>query len=86
MTQIYSDPDREKEHHSLPDIEVFYISRIEAEKNRQELYEHESDDCVGLTSEGWYWWSCFPGCLPDSEPEGPFDTEEDAIVDSRDMD
>lgn len=21
---------------------------------------------------GWYWWSCFPGCLPDSDPCGPF--------------
>jgi hypothetical protein len=23
---------------------------------------------------GWYWWSCFPGCLPDSPPIGPYDT------------
>lgn len=21
---------------------------------------------------GWYWWACFPGCMPDSEPNGPF--------------
>jgi hypothetical protein len=21
---------------------------------------------------GWYWWPCWPGCLPDGEPTGPF--------------
>ena len=21
---------------------------------------------------GWYWWACFPGCMPDGEPNGPF--------------
>ncbi len=31
---------------------------------------------------GWYWWACFPGCLPDSEPNGPFDTEADAYLDA----
>src|SRR5574343_568905 len=25
----------------------------------------------GITG-GWYYWYCFPGCLPDSEPIGPF--------------
>ncbi len=32
---------------------------------------------------GWYWWSCSPGCLPDSEPAGPFETEAKALADAR---
>lgn len=28
---------------------------------------------------GWYWWACFPGCLPDGDPQGPFATEQEAI-------
>lgn len=28
---------------------------------------------------GWYWTACFPGCLNDSDPVGPFDTQEDAM-------
>ena len=32
---------------------------------------------------GWYWWSCFPGCLPDGEPMGPFETEAEALADAR---
>jgi hypothetical protein len=36
---------------------------------------HEDDeDNIGQ----WYWRVCQPGCLPDSEPWGPFDTEEGA--------
>ena len=31
---------------------------------------------------GWYWWSCFPGCLPDSDPIGPHDTYDQARDDS----
>jgi hypothetical protein len=27
---------------------------------------------------GWYWQSCQPGCLPDGDAIGPFDTSEEA--------
>jgi len=33
---------------------------------------------------GYFWWSCFPGCLPDSDPVGPFDTEAEALADAQD--
>lgn len=29
--------------------------------------------------EGWYWQACWPGCLPDGDPMGPFPTEQAAI-------
>ncbi|WP_420431502.1 hypothetical protein [Candidatus Poriferisocius sp.] len=32
---------------------------------------------------GWYWWACFPGCLPDGDPFGPFETEEEAVRDAQ---
>jgi hypothetical protein len=32
---------------------------------------------------GWYWWACFPGCLPDGDPSGPFASEQDAINDAQ---
>ena len=34
---------------------------------------------------GWYWWSCFPGCLPDGEPSGPFSNEQEALKDATDF-
>lgn len=30
---------------------------------------------------GWYYWYCQPGCLPDSDPIGPFATEAEAEQD-----
>ena len=68
MTQEYSDPTREEDPFALPDIEVFQVP---------EDYQPETED--GTAEPGWYWWSCFPGCLPDSEPTGPFNTEQEAI-------
>ena len=31
-----------------------------------------------LQDEGWYWHSCHPGCLPDSDASGPHDTSIEA--------
>jgi hypothetical protein len=36
----------------------------------------------GATS-GWFWWSCFPGCLPDGPAIGPFKTQAEALADAR---
>lgn len=27
---------------------------------------------------GWYWWACFPSCMPDGEPSGPFASSQEA--------
>jgi len=32
--------------------------------------------------EGWYWQACFPGCLPDGDVMGPFESESDAMSDA----
>jgi hypothetical protein len=32
--------------------------------------------------EGWYYWYCEPGCLPDGEPFGPFESEDAALADA----
>lgn len=79
MTQFYSDEARQSETYALPDCEVFYY---DGER-------YSDDDCwVDCDGEplpaGFYYWYCFPGCMPDSDPIGPFDTEEAAIEDARD--
>lgn len=35
---------------------------------------------------GWFWQSCFPGCLPDGEPVGPFKTWQEAKADAQNID
>jgi len=51
----------------------------------QEVFLHPygwEDDDLDLTSTdttGWFYWTCLPGCLPDSEPFGPYDTAVEAV-------
>ena len=36
----------------------------------------------GELEDGWYWWPCQPGCMPDCDgdpPVGPFETEQLAV-------
>lgn len=76
MAMHYSDETRASDPHALPDIEVFYRNADEAtwtDDNGEQIND----------GPGWYWWSCFPGCLPDSDPHGPFETEADALADAR---
>lgn len=73
--QAYSDPKRENDPHALPDLEVWKVSEREiASGTFAEL---------GLEEVGWYYWHCFPGCLPDSDPIGPFASSDEALADAR---
>lgn len=74
MSYHYSDPSRENENHSLPDVEVFYVESYDS------FFSCDTSECL---SPGYYWWSCLPGCLPDSSPSGPFQTEDEALEDVR---
>ena len=96
MPQAYSDPTRADDPHALPNVETFYMDVREFVEAGVDTWMHQRTieldpspfsnltDCSSL--EGWYWWSCFPGCLPDSEPMGPFDTETEALADAQDLD
>ena len=39
--------------------------------------------CDPYLEPGWYWYACWPGCIPDGEPNGPFDSSKDAMQDAR---
>lgn len=70
--QAYSNPERANDPNALPDVEVFELTAREAAAQ-------------GITG-GWYWHSCFPGCLPDGEPFGPFKTRAEALADAQSQD
>lgn len=71
MTQFNSDPTREDDKYALPDCEVFYID--EKERATHASYGNDPGE------PGWYYWYRFPGCLPDSDPIGPYDTAQEAV-------
>lgn len=51
-------------------FEVFHTTRtLNADPTVQEI--------------GWFWWPCWPGCMPDAdEATGPFGTEAEARDDA----
>ena len=77
MGQFYTDLSSERDPYSLPNAEVFHMSG-------EDILESDwKDDEGDPMPAGWYWWACFPGCLPDGEAFGPFDSEDEAIADAR---
>ena len=80
MTQAYFNPERAQDAHALPDCEVFYRTETANEADGWR------DDDGDVLAAGWYWWPCFPGCMPDGDPVGPFESEDAALEDARDFD
>ncbi len=77
--QFYTDPSREQDARALPDAEAFYVGL----GSRSEHFPVDGSPIPQPVPHGWYWWACFPGCMPDSGPIGPFETEGLAIADAR---
>ena len=104
MAQAYSNPERERDPHALPDLEIFELTGHEAAALDEDLVheymqrhefrlasmnsrtrEHMLDAIIqeeGIRG-GWCYWYCFPGCMPDSDLIGPFDTFAEALADAR---
>lgn len=85
MSRFYTNPSREDDTHALPDAEAFYLTAKEAEEYNSDHVSNADDNCDLYDGPGWYAWACFPGCLPDGEPHGPYKTEAEAIAAHREM-
>ena len=92
--QAYSNTSCESDPHSLPDLEIFYVRAREFYQAHENTWMdkainnaapngHKDWDKAAHELEGFYWWSCFPGCLPTGDPAGPFKTESEALEDAR---
>jgi hypothetical protein len=46
-------------------------------RDREAMFDAMIDE-LGIES-GWFYWYCFPGCLPESSPFGPYKTRQEAI-------
>lgn len=78
----YSDPERENDACSLPDVEIFHMSGINMrECGKESAWFDEGEE--KFLKPGWYYWFCFPGCMPESDPIGPFTTYSKALADCR---
>ena len=73
--QAYSNPKKEADPYALPDLEIFYHEQGDYPDSEQ----WQDGDGDELPS-GFYYWYCFPGCMPEGDPIGPFETEEEALT------
>lgn len=83
MSQYYSDPTREHDTYALPDVEVFYSSDMPCEEC-DACDACDACDGTGHKPAGYYYWYCFPGCMPEGGAWGPYDTENEAVEAMRD--
>jgi len=67
MSMYYTTKEKEESSTSLPDVSIEFLSDPEGED----------------MPPGFYWSYCFPGCLPESEWNGPFSSEFTAETDMR---
>ena len=58
-------------------LEIFYVTENDTEEG-DAFHDEEDGEYLG---DGWYCWYCLPGCIPESEPFGPYETEEELIDD-----
>jgi hypothetical protein len=76
MSFRYIDESRDSSPHALPDVEVFhsdaYLSNDDPNRETE-----------GIGESGFYYAYGFPGCMWDSEPVGPFGTEDEALTAAR---
>lgn len=74
MAQFYSDPTRETDPYALPDAEAFLAEHVDCPRcgttNVDPADNPECEDCstrvdtVLPRQTSWFYWFCFPGCLP----------------------
>ena len=78
--------DSKQGYHSFTDYESkeqygsFEVFWFDAEDEDIDAYMENK------ASSGWFWWSCFAGCLPDGEKVGPFASSEQAYNDANEVD
>ena len=77
MGRHYLDEADASDPHKLPTLVVDYYSP-------DEVANLPPDDDGDPMPSGYYYSFGLPGCLNDTEPCGPYDSEEEAVADARD--
>jgi hypothetical protein len=97
MPYIYSNPEDENDPHKLPNIwitqrdwmDIRCCPECGSDDCQKDDYNTECNNCGyefnAPDLEGWYWAACFPGCIPDSDFSGPFNTYEEAVEAAREF-
>lgn len=79
-------PDETREEKKTMRITVYQKESLVVRYNHVEIFHFDpkTDEPIEtesgtLTRKGWYAWTCFDGCLPDSDARGPFRSYDAAV-------
>jgi hypothetical protein len=84
MTMYYLDPTKESDRWSLPDLEIFWADSLLADEDDLRIRFDCKENPI-YRPVGFYFWFCYPGCLPDSDAYGPFASEKEALENAREV-
>ncbi len=59
-------------------LELFFMSTMTIDDLPADSPFRDQD--TGQPLPGFYFWACFPGCLPDSDPSGPYEMSVEAVA------
>ncbi len=96
MPYYYSDKKLEDKFSALPDVEIIFGQFAECPKCTSGQFlgelDQECDSCVcegnivqATGEKGYFYAFGLPGCLWDSSPIGPFESEEEALEEAREF-
>ena len=71
------DEDLVWEYSKRPEFKLCHMNSKAREAMLDAIVEEE-----GITG-GWFWWTCLPGCMPDSCAFGPFKSRQEALADAQ---
>ena len=75
---ISSRPEESEKDGGYGSFEVFHADKADVGIWNKEINEEVDSPYEA----GWYWWACFPGCLPDGDAMGHFATSKEAYDDA----
>lgn len=91
MAYEYSDPTRENEPHAQPDVEVFeesycpYHGVLSGRSMKKIDCDSGGEGECPDPGSGYFYAFGSPGCLWDSDPEGPFNSYSEALTAAREV-
>ena len=67
------------EYSKRDEVRLCHMNSVVREKMLEAIVEE-----AGIEG-GWFYWYCFPGCLPDSEASGPYNSYNEALAAAREQ-
>ena len=81
MDEVGIEPEKYADDSDLWEYVSWLIAMDTVEIDRDQFIEWDGIEWFQNEDGTWGWWACQPGCLPDGDMQGPFDSAAECIAD-----